>query len=187
MWRIADAAGVSRQTLYNEFGERAGITRALLARETGRLLDGVERRWRQVRGRGAEDGDCLTAAMSWVLACASRRSHPLLRDVVTGHGHGAAGTGDGRGLAGVLTDLCRRLSDAAGSGGQPGCPDRLRGVEGVVRMTLSYLLVPAEAHRQARTQIAHAARNLLPDSPPPGRARTAGPTGGRAGNPRPLA
>lgn len=162
MRQIASAAGVSRQTLYNEFGDRAGITRALLERETDRLLNGVEQRWRQVRRRGAEPGDCLTAAMSWVLAFASSRSHPLLRDVLTGHGHGAAGTGDGRGLTSALTDLCRRLTDAAGPDGQPGCPDRLRAVEGVVRMTLSYLLVPAETHQQARSQIAHAARTLLP-------------------------
>jgi AcrR family transcriptional regulator len=186
MWRIADAADVSRQTLYNEFGDRAGITRALLERETDRLLNGVEQRWRQVHKRGAGHGDCLTAAMSWVLAFTSSRSHPLLRDVLTGRGHGAASPGDGRGLSDALTDLCSRLT-VAGPGGQPGCPDRHRAVEGVVRMTLSYLLVPAETHRQARTQIAYATRNLLPASPPPSRAPALGPTGGRAGNHRPPA
>lgn len=159
MWQIAAAAGVSRQTLYNEFGDRAGITRALLERESNRLLDGAGRRWRQARGRGAEHGDCLAAAMSWVLA--SSHSHPLLHDVLTGHAHRAAGTSGGRGLAGAMTDLCRRLTDA-GPGGQPAHPDQLRAVEAVVRMTLSYLLVPAETHQQARSQIAHAARNLQP-------------------------
>ncbi|MFI6281634.1 TetR/AcrR family transcriptional regulator [Streptomyces sp. NPDC050988] len=176
MWQIAAAAGVSRQTLYNEFGDRDGITRALLERETNRMLDGAGRRWRQARGKGADHGDCLAAAMSWVLAFASSRSHPLFHDVLTGHGYGTAATSGGRGLAGALADLCRRLTDAAVPGGQPARPDQLRAVEAVVRMTLSYLLVPAETHQQARAQIAHTARNLLP-----GTGSAPVPAGGRAG------
>ncbi|WP_331732643.1 TetR/AcrR family transcriptional regulator (plasmid) [Streptomyces sp. NBC_00015] len=159
MWQIASAAGVSRQTLYNEFGCRDGITRALLERETNRLLDGMDQRWRQVRGSGAEHGDCLAASMSWVLEFASSRSHPLLHDVLTGQGHGATSTNSSRGLAVAMTEVCRRLADAAGPGGHP---DQLEAVEAVVRMTLSYLFVPAETHQQARSQIAHAARTLLP-------------------------
>ena len=33
---VAAAAGVSRQTLYNEFGSKDGLVQALLAREPGR-------------------------------------------------------------------------------------------------------------------------------------------------------
>ncbi|WTX93036.1 TetR family transcriptional regulator (plasmid) [Streptomyces sp. NBC_00637] len=176
MWQIAAAAGVSRQTLYNEFGDRDGITRALLGRETNRLLDGTGQRWRQARGRGAEHGDCLAAAMSWFLAVS--HSHPLLHDVLTGHGHGTVGTSGGRRLVDALTDLCRRLTDAAWPGSQPGRPDRLRAVEAVVRMTLSYLLVPAETHQQACAQIAHAARTLLPVT-----GSALGPAGGGTGDP----
>ncbi|MFK0154321.1 TetR/AcrR family transcriptional regulator [Streptomyces sp. NPDC090493] len=161
MWQIAAAAGVSRQTLYNEFGDRDGITQALLERETEWLLDGAVRRWRQVRETGAEHADSLTAATCWVLEAS--HSHPLLHDLLTGHGHGGAGASGGRGLAGVMTDLCRRLTDTVGPGGLPGSSDQLRAVEAVVRMTLSYLLVPAESPQLARSQIAHAARNLLPD------------------------
>jgi len=178
MRQIASAAGVSRQTLYNEFGHRDGITRALLERETNRLLDGVDRRWHQVRGRGAEHGDCLTAAMSWVLTAS--RSHPLLHDVLTGQSHGSASAKGGRGLAGATTQLCRRLTAAAGPGG-PCRPDQLRAVEAVVRMTLSYLLVPAETHQQARSQIAHAARALLP-----GTSSALVPADGRAGSRTPT-
>ncbi|MET7487732.1 TetR/AcrR family transcriptional regulator [Streptomyces sp. NPDC005538] len=175
MWQIAAAAGVSRQTLYDKFGDRDGITRALLERETNRLLEGADRRWRQVRGRGAEHGDCLAEAMSWVLAAS--HSHPLLHDVLTGQGCGATGTNGDRGPAGAMTDLCRRLADAAGPGGLPDRPDQLRAVEAVVRMTLSYLLVPAETHQQARSQIAHAARTLLPVT-----GCALGPAGGRTGD-----
>ncbi|MGW0827104.1 TetR/AcrR family transcriptional regulator [Streptomyces sp. NPDC002845] len=184
MERIASAAGVSRQTLYNTFGDRKGIAQALLWRETDRLLDGVDLCWRRARGRGAEPRDCLVAAMSWILAAS--HDHPLLHDVLTGHGHQAAdlsllsprhAPADqrvdlGRGLAavvGAVAERCRRL-DAAEPGGHP---DRLRGVEAVVRMTVSYLLL-STATIQARREIAHTARSLLPDSRSPARAPGSG-------------
>ncbi|WP_078623085.1 TetR/AcrR family transcriptional regulator [Streptomyces prunicolor] len=175
MTEIASAAGVSRQTLYTHFRSRTGIAQALLSREIDRLLDGMDLRWRQARRRGTEPSDCLAAAVNWMLAAS--RNHPLLHDVLTGHGDEAVGASPltsqlapadqqvarGRGLAsvvGAVTELCHRL-DASGSGGQP-C--RLRGIEAVVRLTVSYLLVP-EATAQARLQIAHAARSLVPDCP----------------------
>jgi AcrR family transcriptional regulator len=43
MGEIASRAGVSRQTLYNEFGGRAEFAEALLIREAERLLAGPER------------------------------------------------------------------------------------------------------------------------------------------------
>ncbi|MFI6341195.1 TetR/AcrR family transcriptional regulator [Streptomyces sp. NPDC050535] len=183
MREIAAAAGVTRQTLYNQFGGRNGVTQALLRRETDRLLDGVDQRWRQVRESDAEAGDCLAAAMSWLLAAS--HSHPLLRDGLTGDGPGPAGTSCGRGRAGVITELYRRLVDAVVTGGQPAHPDQLQAVETVVRMTLSYLLIPSESHQQARSQIVHAARASLPDSRAPARAPTSGATGGRAGARKP--
>ncbi|MEH6379323.1 helix-turn-helix domain-containing protein, partial [Streptomyces sp. KLMMK] len=40
---VAAAAGVSRQTLYNEFGSKDGLARALVRREAETFLAGVER------------------------------------------------------------------------------------------------------------------------------------------------
>ena len=40
---VAAAAGVSRQTLYNEFGSKDGLARALVRREADGYLAGVER------------------------------------------------------------------------------------------------------------------------------------------------
>jgi len=39
---IASAAGVSRQTLYNEFGSRAEFAQGLVLREAGRFIDAVQ-------------------------------------------------------------------------------------------------------------------------------------------------
>ncbi|MFD5660477.1 TetR/AcrR family transcriptional regulator, partial [Streptomyces hirsutus] len=40
---VAAAAGVSRQTLYNEFGSKEGLARALVRREADGYLAGVDR------------------------------------------------------------------------------------------------------------------------------------------------
>lgn len=42
MAEAASAAGVSRQTLYNEFGTRDELGQALVIRESDRFLDAVE-------------------------------------------------------------------------------------------------------------------------------------------------
>uniref|UniRef100_UPI002263D786 TetR/AcrR family transcriptional regulator n=1 Tax=Streptomyces sp. PR69 TaxID=2984950 RepID=UPI002263D786 len=40
---VASAAGVSRQTLYNEFGSKEGLARALVRKEADTFLHGVDR------------------------------------------------------------------------------------------------------------------------------------------------
>lgn len=75
---VAAAAGVSRQTLYNEFGSKEGLARALVRREADAYLGGVERAL-------AVHGDIrerLTATAEWTASAA--RENPLLRAVLTG-------------------------------------------------------------------------------------------------------
>ncbi|MEV0601120.1 TetR/AcrR family transcriptional regulator [Streptomyces sp. NPDC050315] len=91
---VAAAAGVSRQTLYNEFGSKQGLARALVRRETEGYLAGVERILsRPVTGappEGAarpsslpEEAQArLAAAADWTLRTA--RANPLVRAVLTG-------------------------------------------------------------------------------------------------------
>ncbi|MCS0634374.1 TetR/AcrR family transcriptional regulator [Streptomyces sp. LP05-1] len=52
MVEIAAAAGVSRQTLYNEFGSKEGLARALVVREADAWLHGVETVLRSGTGPG---------------------------------------------------------------------------------------------------------------------------------------
>jgi AcrR family transcriptional regulator len=75
---VAAAAGVSRQTLYNEFGSKDGIAAALSARETERFLAGTAR---AVDGH-ADPVDAVRAAVAWTLAAAAE--NPLLEAVLTG-------------------------------------------------------------------------------------------------------
>lgn len=41
---VAAAAGVSRQTVYNEFGNKAGLVEAVVLRTTSEFLDGIHQR-----------------------------------------------------------------------------------------------------------------------------------------------
>ncbi|GAB2857174.1 TetR/AcrR family transcriptional regulator [Streptomyces deserti] len=75
---VAAAAGVSRQTLYNEFGSKDGLARALVRREADGYLAGVDRAL-------AEHGDPherLTATAEWMMSAA--RENALVRAMLTG-------------------------------------------------------------------------------------------------------
>jgi AcrR family transcriptional regulator len=74
MAEIAAAAGVSRQTLYNEFGSRDEFGQALVIREGGRFLDAVE----QAIDEHADDPlTALTAGLERFLTIATE--DPLVR------------------------------------------------------------------------------------------------------------
>lgn len=75
---VASAAGVSRQTLYNEFGSKDGLARALVRREADTYLYGVER----LLARSAGAADRLVSVAEWTVGEA--RARPLLRALLTG-------------------------------------------------------------------------------------------------------
>ncbi|MEU8587771.1 helix-turn-helix domain-containing protein [Streptomyces sp. NPDC048664] len=75
---VATAAGVSRQTLYNEFGSKDGLARALVRREADAFLAGVDR----VLAVHAEPRERLTAAAEWTMRTA--RGNALVRAMLTG-------------------------------------------------------------------------------------------------------
>jgi AcrR family transcriptional regulator len=91
---VAATAGVSRQTLYNEFGSKDGLARALVRREADAYLAGVDGALatggRQEGDRdGGGDGDTdadprrrLVAVADWTVR--SARANPLVRAVLTG-------------------------------------------------------------------------------------------------------
>ncbi|MCX5130985.1 TetR/AcrR family transcriptional regulator [Streptomyces sp. NBC_00340] len=75
---VAAVAGVSRQTLYNEFGSKDGLARALVRREADAYLAGVDR----ALGTHTDARDRLVAAVEWTASAA--RSNALVRAMLTG-------------------------------------------------------------------------------------------------------
>ncbi|WP_206313134.1 TetR/AcrR family transcriptional regulator [Streptomyces sp. JB150] len=78
MVEVAAAAGVSRQTLYNEFGSKDGLARALVRREADACLAGVDR----ALTAPADTAERLTATAEWIAAAA--RENALVRALLTG-------------------------------------------------------------------------------------------------------
>ncbi|MEV8531114.1 TetR/AcrR family transcriptional regulator [Streptomyces sp. NPDC051211] len=135
---VAAAAGVSRQTLYNEFGDKEGLGRALVRREADRYLDGVDR----ALAAPADPAERLLALADWIVR--SARAHPLLRALLTGcWGPGLPTPGPPPGPTDLARAVCERASAATAPGGTS--PQRC---ELVVRLALSYVLVPADGLRE---------------------------------------
>ncbi|MGP3999862.1 TetR/AcrR family transcriptional regulator [Streptomyces sp. 8N706] len=81
---VAAAAGVSRQTLYNEFGSKDGLARALVRREADAYLAGVDGALGDPAetAEGEDSGLRLAAVADWTVR--SARTNPLVRAVLTG-------------------------------------------------------------------------------------------------------
>jgi AcrR family transcriptional regulator len=149
MAEIATAAGVSRQTLYNEFGTRDEFAQALVIREGSRFLDAVE----EAIDENAEDPlGALTAALERFLTIA--RDDPFVRLLV-----GDDGTG---GMLPLLTTQSRpvvdwatgRLVTAMGAH-WPAVADRdLQDLaDTVVRLAISHVAAPRQSPRRTAASI----------------------------------
>ncbi|WP_246561683.1 TetR/AcrR family transcriptional regulator [Streptomyces roseirectus] len=82
---VAAAAGVSRQTLYNEFGSKDGLARALVRREADGYLAGVERAFAGAVDEGSgDDGvrERLVLLAEWTVT--SAEENPLVKAMLTG-------------------------------------------------------------------------------------------------------
>ncbi|MEU1373310.1 TetR/AcrR family transcriptional regulator [Streptomyces triculaminicus] len=182
---VAAAAGVSRQTLYNEFGSKDGLARALVRRESESFLAGVERSLADTAARGGADaGDCCAAAAVWTLR--SARANPLVRAALTGcRGdrlppaaapplpaprtpfgvRPARGTPSPVALAERIRDSTAgalgALGVAAPPGAAPGPEGVRRACEAAVRLTLSYVVAPAGSDEEAAGEVARLVRILL--------------------------
>ena len=83
MSNIAEVAGVSRQTLYKEFGSRAEFGQAFVIHEGERFLDGVEE---AVREHLDDPRDAVGAALEQFLRSAGE--DPLVRILLSDDGTG---------------------------------------------------------------------------------------------------
>lgn len=160
MAALAERVGVSRQTVYNEWGSRDRLAEAMVLRELGSFLDEVDAGF-DAHPRDLEAG--TRDAIGRVLELA--RTNPLLRAIVTAT-HGAETE---------LVPLLTTRADVVIAVARERVADRLIAYPGVrpsaldvtsdilVRTVLSHVMQPGPELRSAAQQLAQAtARLLLP-------------------------
>lgn len=167
---VATAAGVSRQTLYNEFGTKEGLGAALVDRLIDSFVEGAARAAAEGGRSGSDPAGSCAAAAAWMLRTA--RDEPIVRAALTGC-WGApmplpAAGGAYPAVAvrpvepGVLAaTLCARMLDGLprnGSSGRLGLA-----CEAGVRMALSFVVAPSadRPEEEAVRQIREVVRALL--------------------------
>lgn len=153
---VARAAGVSRQTLYYEFGSKDALAESLAMREAARWIAGAEA---AVVGHDGTVSEAVAASTQWTLEEAAR--NPLLKAVLTD---------DVGGLLPYLTTRAEHLQEAARAHcaahlatHRPELPvERLELVaDTVVRLQFSHLLLPGGHPEQVARDIAALVDALL--------------------------
>ncbi|GAA5104881.1 TetR/AcrR family transcriptional regulator [Alloalcanivorax gelatiniphagus] len=159
MSRLADAAGVSRQTVYNEVGSKPALAETMVLGELARFLQVVEQAFdaepdELTRGVERAVSDVLTYA----------RANTLLHAVVSAT-HGADTellpllTTNAAGLLGVAKEVI----SARVAPYQPGIdPDHLDpAIDMVVRVVLSHVMQPSGTPERTGADIAWLAGRVL--------------------------
>jgi AcrR family transcriptional regulator len=147
---IATAAGVSRQTLYSEFGSRGEFAQALFLREADRFLAAVEQ---AVNSNLDDPVAALAAAFDVFLTAAA--DNPLIRAVVAGDGNESL-------LPYVTTQGQPVVAQAAGrlatvmSTGWPQVDRDAIGLlaDCVVRLAISYAALPTDPAETTAASVA---------------------------------
>jgi AcrR family transcriptional regulator len=152
---IANRAGVSRQTLYNELGSREQFAQAFVLREAQRFIETVRE---AIEAHLDDPTAALTAALQLFLDTAGR--DPLIATLLDDDGTG--------GMLPLITTRGRPVLDWAGSQiaqaiseGWPAVlpQDALLLAQTLVRLAISYLTMPTLPPQQATQE---AVRLLAP-------------------------
>jgi AcrR family transcriptional regulator len=159
MARLAEAAGVSRQTVYNEVGSKPALAETMILEELARFLQVVEQAF------DAEPDDLtrgIERAVSDVLTYAN--ANPLLHAVVSAT-HGADTellpllTTNAAGLLGVAKEVIGLRVAPYGPGIDPDHLDPA--IDMVVRVVLSHVMQPSASPEQTGADIAWLAGQVL--------------------------
>ncbi|WP_412741706.1 TetR family transcriptional regulator [Krasilnikovia sp. MM14-A1004] len=164
---VAEAAGVSRQTVYNEFANKAGLGQAVATEE-------IERFVAAVRTDLATPGDDMRtiaeATIRHVLVAAAE--NPLVKAILTG----ARGGADD--LLPYLTTRADVVLVLAGDAVREwaaaqldaDATDLAPAAESIVRLVVSHVVLPSAAPETAAATLADVVMRLLPFPPRPGGA-----------------
>jgi AcrR family transcriptional regulator len=156
---VATAVGVSRPTLYAAFGSKDGLAEALVLRETDRFLTGVAQ---ELDRHGQDLRGAIEAAVAYTLAEAERS--PVLHAVLTSARPGSES------LLPLLTTRSQPVLDAATTvlsawvaEEHPGAPEEeIRfGVDALVRLVVSHLVLPAPDESETPARLAELAVRYL--------------------------
>lgn len=145
MSEVARAAGVSRQTLYKEFGSRDEFAQQFTIREGARFLDAVER---AIRANLDDPRAAVTAGLEVFLTAAAE--DPLVRLLLADDGTGGmlplVTTQSGP----VLDWACVRLCEAMRSGWPNASARDLELLaDSFVRLAISYVTMPRGSPHEA--------------------------------------
>jgi AcrR family transcriptional regulator len=162
MLDVARAAGVSRQTLYNEFGSKDALAEALAMREIGRFIDGTERALDEAH----PDDPIQAVGAAALFTFQQAADNPLLK---------AALIDDTSGLLAFLTTRGEPATTAARASFENYYSTHWPHLSGdaitvaaetITRLTLSYLVQPSDEPAEAvAARLADLARKLLREDP----------------------
>lgn len=149
MAEVAARAGVSRQTLYNAFGNREELAQAYLMREAERFLAAIEV---AVTSNVEDPRRALYEAAELFLALVS--THPMVRAISTQQGEELVALATVRG-GGLLTAMTDRLGDLIGATWPTVERDGARLLAAtLVRLAISHAVLPTGAPKRTAADIA---------------------------------
>jgi AcrR family transcriptional regulator len=154
---VADRVGVSRQTVYNEFRNKAGVAEALTGREIGRFVDAVRA---ELLVHGADVRAAGEAAILRTLTEAA--ANPLVKTILTG-------TDGDEGLLPYLTTRSELVLTTASAvvrewaSAHSGAAEQTvaAAAESIVRLVLSHVVLPSAPAEQTAAQLADTLVRLL--------------------------
>ena len=159
MGQVAAAAGVSRQTVYNEFATKTGLAEALAGREVERFVTDVRA---HLFAHGADAHAAASAAIAHVLTEAA--ANPLLKAILT------SARGEADPLLPFLTTRADVVLVTATGAIQewalahfPGidAADLAFGAESVVRLVVSHIMLPLAPADQTAERLAGLAAHFI--------------------------
>jgi AcrR family transcriptional regulator len=138
---IADAVGVSRPTMYSEFGSKAGLGEALVLSETSQFLTGI------IAAISACTDDLAAAAKAALrYTVLSAHDNPLLHGMLTNAGDAdlllLLTSKSGPVLTAAITVLSQWFAEHFPQYRQPLLAEL---IESLVRLTLSHLVQPTHS------------------------------------------